>query len=76
MSNGGFGASDGEIIKKQLLKMWDSGYTQGLLALNAHINTQIKTPNSQAKLIQQIIVIMLEAEQEEFGKLTSDTPEE
>jgi hypothetical protein len=77
MSNGGFGASDGEIIKKQLLKMWDSGYTQGLLALNAHINTQIKTPNSQAKLIQQIIVIMLEAEQEEFAKLEiSDTPED
>jgi hypothetical protein len=68
--------NDGEIIKKQLIKMWDAGYTQGLMALNAHINTQIKTPNSQAKLIQQIIVIMLEAEQEELGKLKSDTPEE
>jgi hypothetical protein len=68
--------NDGEIIKKQLIKMWDAGYTQGLMALNAHIDTQIKTPNSQAKLIQQIIVIMLEAEQEELGKLTSYTPEE
>lgn len=59
----------GEQVKEALIGMWDSGYTQGLLALNAHINTQISKPNSQTKLIQEIIVIMLDAEQEEFAKL-------
>lgn len=65
----------GEQVKEALIGMWDSGYTQGLLALNAHINTQIAKPNSQTKLIQEIIVIMLDAEQEEFAKLKkSNTP--
>lgn len=41
---------------------YDSGYCQALCQLNAHIKTQVLTPNSQTKKIVEIIILMLEKE--------------